>query len=94
MYYVYMLTNKWHTVLYTGMTDCIEGRLTDHKNGRFDGFTKRYNCNQLVYFETVATANAAAVREKELKGWTRARKNELIESVNPDWEDWSPRILR
>ena len=94
MHYVYMLTNKWHTVLYTGMTDSLDGRLSEHKNGLYDGFTKRYNCKQLVYYEALPTADAAAQREKQLKGWTRARKNALIESANPNWDDLSSRILR
>jgi putative endonuclease len=94
MYYVYMLTNKWRTVVYAGMTDSLEGRLHDHKNGRFDGFTKRYNCTILVYFEKHETADAASKREHQLKGWTRAKKNALIETLNPDWNDLSPLVPR
>ena len=94
MYSVYMLTNKWRTVVYVGMTDSLEGRLLDHKNGRFDGFTKRYNCTNLVYFEHHELGHAAAKRERQLKGWTRAKKNALIETLNPDWNDLSPLVLR
>jgi putative endonuclease len=95
MYYVYMLTNRWHNVLYTGMTDSIEGRLSDHRNRRLEGFTKRYNCTKLVYVEEFDNSAAAAIREKQIKGWKRARKNALIASVNPDWSDLAPQgILR
>jgi len=78
MYFVYILTNRWKTVLYTGMTDSIEGRLSDHINRRFEGFTKKYNCTQLVYFEALEDADSAMAREKQIKGWTRAKKNALI----------------
>ena len=94
MYSVYMLTNKWRTVVYVGMTDSLEGRLLDHKNRRFDGFTKRYNCTNLVYFEQHQSADAASKRERQLKGWTRAKKNELIETLNPEWNDLSSLVLR
>jgi putative endonuclease len=95
MYFVYLLTNRWKTVLHTGMTDSIPGRLSDHQNRRFNGFTKNYNCTQLVYYETFETAEAAVKREKQIKGWTRAKKNALIATMNPDWDDLSTQgILR
>jgi putative endonuclease len=95
MYFVYILTNRWKTVLYTGMTDSIEGRLSDHVNRRFQGFTKRYNCTQLVYFEAFEDADSALRREKQIKGWTRAKKNALIATVNPEWNDLSAQgVLR
>jgi putative endonuclease len=89
-YYVYMLTNKWHTVLYTGSTNSIDGRLFQHKERVFVGFTKKYNCDQLVYFEEFSTRRTAEAREKQLKGWTRAKKNALIARMNPDWNDLLP----
>ena len=73
-YYVYMLTNKWHTVLYTGSTNSIEGRLFQHKAKVSPGFTKKYNCDQLVYLEEFDRRDEAETREKQLKGWTRAKK--------------------
>jgi putative endonuclease len=61
----------------------------------FSGFTKRYNCTQLVYFEEYKSAEEAAAREREIKGWTRAKKNALIATINPDWDDLSAKgILR
>ena len=86
-YFVYMLTNRWKKVLYTGMTDSLEGRLSDHKHRRFEGFTKKYNCDQLVYFELYEDIVQAIAREKQLKGWVRREKIALIESVNPRWQD-------
>lgn len=88
-YFVYMLTNKWHTVLYTGLTDSIEGRLRQHKDKVFPGFTKKYNCDQLVYFEEFNDAEMAVVREKQIKGWKRAKKDALVASMNPEWNDLS-----
>jgi putative endonuclease len=66
MYFVYILTNRWKTVLYTGMTDSVEGRVADHKDRRFEGFTKKYNCTQLVYFEVIEDADSALRREKQI----------------------------
>ena len=94
MYFVYMLANRWRTVLYTGMTDSIEGRLSDHKNRRFPGFTNKYNCTELVYFEKHEDVDSAIAREKQIKGWTRAKKNALIATINPEWNDLSRGVLR
>ena len=84
-----MLTNRWKNVLYTGMTDGLDGRLSDHKHRRFEGFTKKYNCDRLVYFERHADGASAAEREQQIKGWTRAKKNVLIATINPEWNDLS-----
>ena len=89
MYYVYILTNKYNTVVYTGVTNNLERRLYEHRNHLVDGFTKRYNLNKLVYFETTSDVDSAIEREKQIKGWKRDRKNALIESVNPLWNDLS-----
>ena len=86
-FFVYILTNKWRTALYTGMTDSLEARLFQHKDRVFDGFTKKYNCDRLVYFEVFDTGEAAALREKQIKGWTRKKKNALVATLNPDWND-------
>ena len=89
MYYVYILTNQYNTVVYTGVTNNLERRLYEHRNHLVDGFTKRYNLNKLIYFETTSDVRSAIEREKQIKGWTRAKKNALIESVNPQWNDIS-----
>ena len=89
MYYVYILTNKNNTVLYTGVTSNIEKRVYEHKNKLVDGFTKRYNLNKLVFFEYTTDVKSAISREKQIKGWLRSKKIALIESVNPEWRDLS-----
>jgi putative endonuclease len=91
-FFVYIMTNKWHTVLYTGMTDGIQGRVAQHKDHVYPGFTKKYNCDQLVYFEKFDKAELAKAREKQIKGWTRAKKEALVASKNPEWIDLSPLI--
>ena len=88
-YYVYIMTNKYNKVLYIGVTNDLERRITEHKSHAIKGFTQRYNIDKLVYFEDVTDVNAAITREKQLKGLTRAKKNVLIESMNPDWKDLS-----
>ena len=89
MYYVYMLTNKNNNVLYTGITNNLHRRLYEHKNKFIDGFTKKYNVCKLVYYETTNDVNSAIEREKQIKGWTRAKKNALVESKNSQWCDLS-----
>ena len=86
-YFVYMLTNEWRNVLYTGVTNSLETRIWQHKNKAVDGFTKQYNCNLLVYYEIYQDVNQAIAREKQIKGWTRAKKDALVESMNPKWND-------
>src|SRR6266496_1138756 len=90
-YYVYMLTNKWHNVLYAGSTKSIDARQFQHKEKLHPGFTNKYNCDQLVYVEEFKTREKAEKREKQLKGWTRAKKNALIATMNPEWTDLSAR---
>ena len=89
MYYVYMLTNKNNTVLYTGVTNDLQRRMKEHKNEEIDGFTQRSHLHKLVFFEVFSDINDAIACEKRLKRWTRAKKNTLIESKNPNWEDLS-----
>jgi len=86
-YYVYMMTNKYNTVLYTGMTGFIAERGWQHKQKIIEGFTKKYNAIKMVYFETFKNVYDAIDREKQLKGWTRKKKEGLINKVNPDWKD-------
>ena len=89
MYYVYILTNKNHSVLYTGVTGNIERRMYEHKNKLIEGFTKRYNADKLVFFEAFNNVNDALEAEKKIKGWKREKKVSLIEGINPSWNDLS-----
>lgn len=88
-YYVYILANKMNNVLYIGVTNHLERRVYEHKHKVIDGITKRYNVDKLVYFEVFSNSIDAISAEKKLKGWVRAKKNELIQSVNPAWKDLS-----
>ena len=88
-YYVYILTNWDDSVMYVGVTSNLERRLYEHKNHLADGFTKKYNIHKLVYFEYTHDVHAALEREKQFKGWTRTKKNALIEKMNPEWKDLS-----
>jgi putative endonuclease len=85
-YFVYIMTNHSRT-LYAGVTNNLVRRTIEHKEGRVPGFTSKYNINRLVYFEQCSDVRAAIAREKQNKGWTRAKKLELIESANPGWAD-------
>ncbi len=87
MYYVYILTNRHNKVLYTGVTNDIKRRVYEHKNKLVDGFTKMYNVDKLVYFERFKDIRVAMNREKEIKGWLRVKKLNLIEINNPHWDD-------
>ena len=89
MYFVYILSNWNHKVLYVGVTNNLERRLYEHKNHLLEGFTKKYNVDKLVFFEETDDIYQAIAREKQIKGWTRAKKNALVESVNPDWSELS-----
>ncbi|MGA8149756.1 MAG: GIY-YIG nuclease family protein [Terriglobales bacterium] len=73
--------------LYTGITDSVFRRALEHKSGKIEGFTKRYNVNRLVYYEEFQYVNNAIAREKQVKAWTRAKRIALIKSLNPTWQD-------
>ena len=88
-YYVYMITNTHNTVLYTGVSNDLERRLYEHRHKLTRGFSARYNLHKLVYAEATADVNAAISREKQIKGWVRARKNALVNESNPLWLDLS-----
>ena len=88
-YYVYFLTNRTNTVLYVGVTNNLQKRLFEHRQELVDSFTKRYHVHKLVYFEVTSDVRAAIAREKQIKSWSRARKNALIKTVNPQWKDLS-----
>ena len=84
---VYIVTSKRNGTLYIGVTSDLVKRIWEHKNNMVEGFTKRYNVHHLVWYELHATMEPAIKREKQLKNWKRKWKLELIESINPDWED-------
>jgi putative endonuclease len=88
LYYAYIVASRSHN-LYVGMTGQIELRIQQHKEDRFDGYSSRYNCNRLVWFERFPYVDDAIAREKQLKGWSRAKKIALIERDNPAWTDLS-----
>jgi putative endonuclease len=85
-YSIYIVASK-SRVLYTGMTSNLSRRLYEHKNGLFEGFSKRYYCHRLVYYESFDEVDKAINRERQFKRWNRAKKIWLIERRNPTWED-------
>ena len=89
MYFVYILSNWDDSVLYIGVTGNLPRRLYEHRNHLVDGFSSKYNTGKLVYFENATDVYSAISREKQLKKWSRAKKNKLIHSVNPAWRDLS-----
>jgi putative endonuclease len=92
-FYVYMLTNFSNTTLYTGMTNDLCRRIWEHKEGEASDFTKKYKINRLVYYEVHYTAAEAIDREKVLKLWHRAWKNELVDKFNAPWKDLFPMLV-
>jgi putative endonuclease len=86
-YWVYILASKPSGTLYVGVTNSLKRRIWEHKNGLIPGFTKQYGIKTLVHFEAYRNVSDAIQREKELKGWLRARKIDLIRQENPLWQD-------
>ncbi|HQV95396.1 MAG TPA: GIY-YIG nuclease family protein [Anaerolineales bacterium] len=86
-YCVYIMTNAHHTVLYTGVTNNLARRVYEHKNGLGSVFVKKYNVHKLVYYEIGNDINATIAREKQIKGGSRKKKLDLINSMNPEWKD-------
>lgn len=86
-YYVYIVTNKWNKVLYTGITNDLLRRVQEHKDKTFKGFTKRYNVDKLVYYEDTESIESAILKEKQIKGGSRKDKIQLVNSLNPGWRD-------
>ena len=86
-YFVYIMTNRSRVVLYVGMTGRLDGRVLDHRSHVVEGFTSKYRLDRLVYYEQFSDPISAITREKEIKGWRRAKKNALVETLNPKWED-------
>ena len=93
-YYVYIMTNFHRNVLYTGITNNLVRRVYEHKNHLDKGsYTDRYNVEYLIYYESTSDVKAAIEREKQIKGWNRKRKETLIASKNPNWNDLYEKIL-
>jgi putative endonuclease len=92
-FYVYMITNRSRVVLYTGVTSKLEGRVWQHKNHVVKGFTSKYKLDRLVYYEQFADAISAITGEKEIKSWRREKKNELVRTLNPNWEDLAKELF-
>jgi putative endonuclease len=88
-FFVYIMTNKTNTVLYTGVTNNLPRRVYEHKEKIGSKFTARYNVNKLVYYEVFQDAYSAIAREKQIKAGSRKKKLDLINGMNPDWRDLS-----
>ena len=88
-FYVYILTNWNDRVMYIGVTNNLERRLYEHKHKLVPGFTSKYNVSKLVYYEHTPDIHAALAREKEIKKWRREKKNDLVGSMNPVWQELS-----
>ena len=86
-YFIYIMTNQNNTVLYTGVTNDLYRRAMEHKNGKGGVFTKKYNVNKLVYYESGDNIQLAILREKQIKAGSRQRKLDLVNSINPEWKD-------
>ena len=93
-YYVYMLTNAQRSVVYIGVTSDLEGRFYEHRSAETSGFTQRYRVDKLIYYEDYPEILAAIAREKQLKGWTRAKKNALVATLNPCWRDLGEELMQ
>jgi putative endonuclease len=89
-YYIYFMSNKYDSVLYVGVTNNLERRVIEHRTGNSDAFTARYNCSKLVYYEEYSSIDEAIAREKQIKSWNRARKEKLIDSMNPERRELMP----
>jgi putative endonuclease len=87
-YFVYIMSSMSGT-LYTGVTNDLVKRVWQHKNDAIEGFTKKYQCHKLVHFEETSDIESAIMREKQIKGWARKKKEALIKTTNPHWKDLS-----
>ena len=89
-YFVYIMTNKSKTAIYTGMTNDLYRRVYEHKQKLVEGYTNKHNINRLVYFEVGDNAESIIAREKQIKSWKRHKKIDLVNTLNPKWEDLYP----
>jgi putative endonuclease len=92
IYYVYVLASRSRR-LYTGVTNSLERRINEHRDGRASGFATRYRIFRLVHVETFGDVRDAIAREKEIKGWNREKKLALIDSANPEWKDLAEEVF-
>ena len=92
-FFVYIMTNSLRTTIYIGMTNDLQRRVWEHQNGEIEGFTKDYRLTLLVYYETFPEARVAIAREKQLKNWRRIKKDALINTMNPEWQDLSGELF-
>ena len=90
-YYIYFLSSSNNSALYIGVTNDLERRIEEHRSGLIPGFTQKYNCHKLVYYEQYSDVNEAIAREKQLKKWSRSKKNGLVEKTNPEWKELYPK---
>lgn len=86
-YYVYIMTNQNNKVLYIGVTNNLQRRVYEHKNGLFEGYTKKYNCKKLIWYKQTGDINSAIREEKRMKKWKREFKENVINEMNPEWND-------
>jgi putative endonuclease len=89
-----MITNSRKTVVYTGVTNDLERRIYEHQNELFPGFAQKYKCRYLVYYEHYTQIEHAIEREKQLKNWSRKKKNDLIQTKNPEWNFLNDKLLK
>ena len=92
-YYIYIITNQFNNVLYTGFTNDLLRRMEEHKSGQGGRFSGKYRCNKLVYYEITDEVNDARAREKQIKGGSRQKKINLITKMNPNWVDLSDELF-
>ncbi len=92
--YIYFLANKTNTVLYIGVTSDLVKRVYEHKEKKIKGFSEKYNCTRLVYYEKFDEISNAIEREKQLKNWHREWKNNLVNEFNPEWNDLYEEMLK
>ena len=88
-YHIYFMTNKYNTVLYVGVTNNLQQRVLQHKSS-ISNFTTRYNVTKVIYWEEFSDIRDAIAREKQIKSWSRERKERLINEINPEWRDLMP----
>ena len=93
-YFVYILSNHWNTVLYTGITSDLVRRIYEHREKLVEGFTRKYNVHKLIYYEVYTDVMEAIAREKQIKGYGRKKKIVLIEKMNSEWKDLYEEIAK
>jgi len=86
-YYVYIMSNKYDTTLYVGVTGDLKRRVFEHREKLVDGFSTKYSCNKLVWYEETENVDSAILKEKQIKKWKRKFKNNIIDEMNPEWKD-------